>query len=147
MAETPPTAPMTPDERRAMFEAATPDTLVAVYADLREAREQVRKTEKGWTEKMEEVAAVLMSKMDQMKQESFRGQCGFTAYISELQTPAVLDHDDLRAFVASQEDGLDYLDLRPNKEMALSYAEAHDGALPPGVKLNSVRRLNVRKSN
>lgn len=134
------------EERRRLFEQYPPGTLVDVYVKLREAREKVREYEKQWTAKMEDAEAVLMTKMDELKQTNFKGTSGFTAYLSTLETVGVLDSGDFRAFIEEDENGLDYLDLRPNKEMTMIYAEAHEGALPPGVKLNSKRRVNVRKS-
>ena len=147
MTDEAPKKSLTSAERRALFEQAVPGTLVDVFVMLRRQKDELNKQKKAVNAEMDDLAFVLITKMDKLEQTSFKGVGDYTAYISELRTTGVLDHDDLRTFVRSRDDGLAFLDLRPNKEMALAYAEEHNGALPPGVKLNSVRRLNVRKTS
>jgi hypothetical protein len=127
-------------------ELARIDELVA---DFRTLRDWLDTQKKKYEEKIapiiarkEEIGREMLAFLDQTGQESARTSQGtVTARVD--RTASCSDPDEFMAFI--RESGLlELLDRRPNKTACLAYLSEHN-ELPPGVKLDSIRNVSVRK--
>jgi hypothetical protein len=107
--------------------------------ELKEEYETARGPLKAVDEELQERIRAFL---DATGQEMARTEQG-TVFTTLRHNAALTDPDVFMAFV--EEHGLlELLDRRANATGCRAYAEEH-GELPPGVRINSIRYVNVRK--
>jgi hypothetical protein len=127
-------------------ELARIDELVDDFRTLRnwlEREEERYKTRIApYIARREELKGEMLAFLDRTGQKSARTAKG-TVEIRVDRSASCSDPDKFMAFI--RESGLlELVDRRPNKTACLAYLNEHD-ELPPGVKLDSTRNVNVRK--
>lgn len=133
-----------PSDGEALLLAVTPENLVTVFVALREERQRYKEKAQLIRVQMDVIERVLLTKMKQLGQQNFKTENGYLAYQKELRTWSVADRDEFLAFL--DENGMDYLQAGIDKAMAEQWVEAHDGAVPPGSKVNTILRVNVSRT-
>jgi hypothetical protein len=89
------------------------------------------------------VDAALIEMLDNAGAEMVRTDAG-TVTALVRRTASLQDPDAFMNYVKTN--GLfELMDRRANVTACVEHAETHDGQLPPGVKLNSIRHVGVRK--
>lgn len=127
----------------ARLSAANSDALVQAYLKVRQQRDEVRRQEKELNAKLEMLAMIIIDKLQNLKQDAFRS-IGYTVYKYERKTASVNDRDLLLEFVR-QNNAWQFIDVKANAESANDYLAEHNHA-PPGVTVNTLVKLGVRKS-
>jgi hypothetical protein len=127
-------------------ELARIDELVG---DYRTVRDWLDAQKKKYEEKIapyialkEELKGEMLAFLDQTGQESARTSQG-TVTAKVDRTASCSDPDEFMAFIRVS-GLLELLDRRPNKTACLAYLNEHN-ELPPGVKLDSIRNVSVRR--
>ena len=124
----------------------TKDKLVESYIAIRDriaARKAAFDAEDGKDkELLRKIELVLMQRMDQDKEESFKTAAG-TAFIQVNDFAGVADWDALKDFVLANE-AFDFLEKRVAKTAVREYVKANN-QLPPGVNYGTKREVMVRR--
>lgn len=130
----------------------TADKLVAEYFQLKDQLEAWNKKFaehiKPTQARLEELSNLLLALLNQQGAESLKTDHG-TAYKSTIVTPSIVDRDAYLDFIEQNwgEIGNEMLQLgAPQKKAVQDYMESHNGVLPPGTKISSFTRVNVRRS-
>lgn len=131
-----------PDDKKSVRKL---DELVNVYLELDRHIEQIKKEYRKkiapLNDHQEKLTGRILNFLDRTGQKSARTIDG-TLVTSVVSRKAQLDEpDDFMAFVA-QHQLFELLDRHANTKACCEFAEEH-GRLPPGVKINSIRRLKV----
>lgn len=126
--------------------------LVAEYFQLKDQLEvwnkKVAEHIKPTQVRMEELSNLLLALLNQQGAESLKTDHG-TAYKSTIVTPSIVDREAYLDFIEANwgEIGNEMLQLAaPQKKAVQDYIDSHNGMLPPGTKLSSFTRVNVRRS-
>jgi hypothetical protein len=124
------------------------DKRVAQFIQVRDAIEELEERHKNelkpWKAAKEKLVGEMLEFLDKTGQKSAKTEDG-TVSISVRHTAVCADPDRFIEFVF--ENGLrELIDRRANALACRDYAEAHDGVLPPGVKINSMRTVGVTRS-
>jgi hypothetical protein len=125
------------------------DRLVRVFIKIRAARSDLKRT-------FETEDGELKGKLRQVENELLRraleqGLKGFntnngTTYVKEEQHVSIADPDDFMEFVKEEGD-LYFYEQRPSLGHVREYQKAHDGELPPGIRMFRENRMRVRATN
>jgi hypothetical protein len=91
----------------------------------------------------EKIAGVLLQFLDDTGQESARTSEG-TVSVTHRSTASLSDPDAFMNYVVAHK-AFELMDRRANSTACREFAE-ENGSLPPGVRLNSIRTVGVRKS-
>jgi hypothetical protein len=94
--------------------------------------------------KKEQLTEDLLAALEQTGAEMMRTKHGTVSKLLK-STASLHDPDAFMAFVVEQEQ-FELLERRANVTACREYADEHDGALPPGVKMNVKRYVGVRTS-
>jgi hypothetical protein len=122
----------------------TPGQLTVAYLKVRGNREELRAQLKLIDAKLDIIEELLLRKLDALELDSFNAG-GSVVYTADLITARVIDREMVFDFI--RDSGLlELLEARVSKEAVQLYAENNGGALPPGVELHKMVRLNVRKA-
>lgn len=98
--------------------------------------------------RMEEIKNELHALLNQQGGKAIKTEHG-TASTSVITTPGISDREAYLDFVEQNwtEHGNAMLQLSaPQVTAVKEYMEAHNGALPPGVKISTYTRINITKS-
>ena len=122
------------------------DILIDKYIQMRDAvDEETNKFKskiKDATDVADLIEAVLMEKMDQTGLQSGSSTSG-TAYFADKTMCGVGVWDELLPFI--MQGNPQFLNKAVNKTAVKEYMEENDGALPPGVRWDVERVLQIRK--
>jgi hypothetical protein len=126
--------------------SADMDRRTAQYIALRDRIKQIDDAHKEERNKyvtlMDEVAGHIQAFMEANKLENLKTEHG-TCYTSTKTSASLADADAFMKFVIDNK-MFDLLDRRANATAVKAYVEEHKG-LPPGVSLNQVQTLGVRR--
>lgn len=132
-----------------------PPTAADLVAEYFQLKDQLEVWSKKYAEhikpsqaRMEELSNLLLGLLNEQGAESLKTDHG-TAYKSTIVTPSIIDRDAYLDFIEQNwgEIGNEMLQLgAPQKKAVSDYMESHNGMLPPGTKLSSFTRVNVRRS-
>ena len=121
--------------------------LVAQYIAV---RERMRKLKALYEEQLQpfkdaesKLSGVMLQFLEETGQESARTDAG-TVYITERHTASLTDPDLFMEFVMKN-GAFELMDRRANSTACRDHCEEY-GSLPPGVKINSLRTVNVRST-
>lgn len=131
-----------------MSASITVDNLTNVFVRIRDKRRELKRVFEAEDE-------VLKNKLKQVEIELLRraqeeGVTGWktphgTSYMTEEQHTSIADPDGFMEFVLQTGDLLFY-EQRPSLSHIREYQQAHDGELPPGVRMFRENRMRVRAS-
>lgn len=131
-----------------MAEEIGTDRLVRAFIKIRAQRGANKKAFEAVDEelkaKLRTVENELLRRAQEQKVTSFKTADG-TTYISEERHVSIADADEFTAFVLESGDPYFY-EQRPSLGHITEYQNAHDGNLPPGVRLFRENRMRVRAS-
>lgn len=135
----------------AQFRACTPGLLAEMYVLERNARDDAKDVVAAHQKRLDFIASIIFEKMDQLKLTEFRPDSDQRTSVtdSEIRTAVVTDKEVFREFVKTQLltgtdlDALDYLECRASLTTADEYMASNNNQLPPGMKINRVRKLRV----
>jgi hypothetical protein len=124
------------------------DRLVRTFIKIRAARGALKRSyeeEDGDLQlKLKAVENELLRRAQEQNVEGFKTADG-TTYISEERHASIADADEFTEFVKKTGDVYFY-EQRPSLGHITEYQAAHDGALPPGVRMFREFRMRVRAS-
>lgn len=126
---------------------ATLKDLIQQYVDLRrkktELAEQQKEAMAPYNSAMMGLENVFMAEMDKAGVDSVSARDVGTIYRSTRSTVTVADFEALKAFVL-EHGAWELLQARANAPAVEAYLE-DTGELPPGINLNRILKINVRK--
>ena len=121
------------------------DVRIAQYLVV---REEIRTLEARHKEELaplqafkEQLAGIMMAFLDATKQESARTKLG-TIFTKTNHYASLADPEAFMEFVIANEQ-FELMDRKANSLACRDYAKEH-GTLPPEVRINSVRNVNVK---
>lgn len=117
-------------------------TILKTYLHLRDRRDLHVKAAKDFSRQMEKVEVVLLKRMDEDQADQFKAD-GIVAYKQVQDKAHVSDFEAFLNFVLSGE-RRDMLTSAVRQDAVREFL-AESGALPPGVSLNRIVKVNVRK--
>jgi membrane protease subunit (stomatin/prohibitin family) len=124
------------------------DKRVAQYVMIRDEIEAIeerhRQELKPFVKAKERLTGELLEFLDGNGLKSAKTTAG-SIRISVRHTGVCTDPDRFMDFVF-EHNLRDLIDRRANGVACRDYAEAHDGVLPPGVKINSMRTIGVTRA-
>ena len=124
------------------------DKRVAQFIQIREAIEQLKEKHKLELAPYEDIKGKLVGEMldflDKSGQKSAKTAEGIATVIVR-HTAVCTDPDEFIEFVRKN-DAYELMDRRANAIACRDYAEEHEGTLPPGVKINSLRTVGVTRA-
>ncbi len=124
------------------------DELVRRYIVVRDAKDQMADRHKKEIAKLadglKKLESMLLTALNESGAESTRTKNG-TAYKKVVTSVRVVDRTAYLEFVAATGD-FDFLESKANKTAVEAYMEAHEGDLPPGVTINRIATVGVRRS-
>jgi hypothetical protein len=118
--------------------------LVMIRDEIERVEEEQKKQVAPLKAVRDRIIGELLMFLEQTGQKSAKTAEG-TVSIKVTYTAPLTDPDEFMTFVR-ENDAYELMDRRANATACKEYAEEHDGALPPGVKLNSKRSVGVTKS-
>ena len=122
------------------------DVRVKQYIALRDRIKQIddaHETErKKYVTLLEEVGGLLRVFLEANKLENLKTEHG-TAYVSTRYTASLADPDAFMKFVIDNKE-FELLDRRANATAVKEYTHEHN-TLPPGVNLNAMQTVGVRR--
>lgn len=123
----------------------TTDRLVRTFIAIRDRRKELKATyEKENSElaqKQRRVENELLRRAKDEEVEGFKTASG-TTYQTEVKHVSIADQDDFNAFVKKSGD-LYFYEQRPSLGHIVEYQNAHDGKLPPGIRMFREFRMRV----
>jgi len=126
----------------------TTSQLVRVFIKLRGKRSELKtafeEEDEELKQKQRMVENELLSRAIEEKCTGFTTKVG-TTYISEERHVSIVDSDEFTSFVRDTNDYLFY-EQRPSLGHVTEYQKAHDGLLPPGIRMFMENRMRVRAS-
>ncbi len=124
------------------------DKRVAQFIMIRDEIETIEERHKAelkpFKAAKDRLAGEMLEFLDSTGQKSAKTAEG-TVTVSVRHTAVCADPDRFIEFVF-ENDLRELIDRRANATACRDYAEEHDGVLPPGVKLNSMRIVGVTRS-
>jgi len=124
----------------------TTDALVRTFIKIRDARSENKRTfeavDEQLKQKLRRVENELLRRAQEQGVKGFTAESG-TTYIKEDKHVSIADSDDYMEFVLETGDLLFY-EQRPSLKHIVEYQNAHDGKLPPGVRMFRENRMRVR---
>jgi hypothetical protein len=124
------------------------DKRVAQFIFIRDEIEKIKARHKQELAEYEHFKQLLIGEMldflDRTGQKSAKTAKG-TVSITVKHTAICTDPDQFIDFVR-EHDLYELMDRRANAIACRGYAEEHEGTLPPGVKINSMRTVGVTRS-
>lgn len=136
--------PVFTDAVMAQMQAADPDRLVEAYLAVRQKRDQLKAAMELHSKRMERISDVLLQKMQELNITGFKSKCGYTVAQSELVSATITDKEQFEEYVRTS-GHVELMEVRVSKGGVIEYLDTTK-TLPPGVELNRVVRLSVRKS-
>jgi len=131
-----------------MTETPNVDAIVEVFLAVREklkamddAHELLRKE---WVEKKEKLSGWLLNFLDTNGLENAKTPSG-TVHTTTRSSATLADADAFMRFVIDNNE-YDLLDRRANATAVKEFVKSHDGSLPPGVNLSSMKTIGVRRA-
>jgi hypothetical protein len=123
------------------------DARVEQYVRLRDTIKQMDDAHKAKMEKfreaLEQLNSLLLNHLQMINIDSAKTSAG-TVYRTERATASIEDGDAFMRFVIGDQ-AFEMLDRKANVTAVQDYAKEH-GVLPPGVKLTTVQKVNVRRA-
>jgi hypothetical protein len=123
------------------------DKLVRTFIKIRDRRKAIKASfedeDTDLKAKLRLVENELLRRAQDGKMTTFTTESG-TAYRSEDKHVSIADPDDFKDFLADAEDPYLFYEQRPALGRILEYQKAHDGELPPGIKMFREFRMRVR---
>jgi hypothetical protein len=132
------------EKMRQKLTAADIGTVIEVYRQIRDKRDQLKRAMELQSNLMWEIGVFGLDKLAASNVDSVRHN-GYTAYKGERQTAVVKDPEEFRQFLADSQ-RWELLETRASKDQVMAYLEESGGVLPPGVGLNRILSFNVRKA-
>jgi hypothetical protein len=124
------------------------DKRVAQYIMIRTEIEEIEERHKAELKPFklakERLVGEMLEFLDRTGQKSAKTAVG-TVTVSVRHTAVCIDPDVFIEFVF-EKNLRELIDRRANAVACRDYAQEHDGVLPPGVKINSLRTVGVTKS-
>lgn len=124
------------------------DKRVAQFVLVRDEIDAMKERHKAELKPYEDVKNKLIGEMlaflDSTGQKSAKTAEGIATVI--VRHTAVCTDPDLFIEFVFEKNLRDLIDRRANAVACRDYAEEHDGSLPPGVKINSMRTVGVTRS-
>jgi hypothetical protein len=124
------------------------DKRVAQFVQIRDAIEQIKDKHKLELAPYEEIKQKLIGEMldflDKSGLKAAKTSAG-TVSITVRHTAVCSDPDEFIDFVFVN-NLRELIDRRANAVACRDYATEHDGTLPPGVKINSLRTVGVTRA-
>ena len=121
------------------------DVLVARYVRIRDhidqTEEVIKKHLAPFKAAKDEVTAALLKLLDAQGTEMARTKHG-TVTARVRRTSPLTDAEAFMEFVRDN-DAWELMERRASADACIDYAKEHDGTLPPGVKINSIRYVGV----
>jgi hypothetical protein len=124
-------------DKRVLQFIAIRDEIAAIKARHKEELAPYEETKQKLIDEM-------LAFLDKTGQTSARTEYGL-ATIQDKST-AICSDPDLFVHFVRENDAYELMDRRANLTACRDYAQANDGMLPPGVKINSWRTVGVTKS-
>ena len=122
--------------------------VIAKYVEIRDEIERVAERHaaelKPFSDQKTLIENWLMGKMNEAGCDQFKSEAG-TAFRSTTTRAKVADWQPLLDFIINGGEW-DMLTHAVSGDAVKQYAAEHGGALPPGVKLNSVMSVKVRRA-
>jgi hypothetical protein len=115
---------------------------ITVRDAIKRLDENHNNARKNLLDLQERVGGKIRAFMDANKLENLKTEHG-TAYTTTVFSASVADPDLFMRYVIEHKE-FDLLDRRANKTAVVAFVKEHKG-LPPGVNLNSVQNLGVRR--
>ena len=123
------------------------DELLERYVKLRDKKQEKEKAHKQeiakYTEMLRRVEQILLDHFNETGADSVKTPHG-TAYKTVASSVSVADRDVFLDFVRDQ-DAWAFLESRANKSAVEEYLAEHE-ALPPGLNMTRVAKVNIRRS-
>lgn len=119
------------------------DQFIQLRTRLREIDATHEEARKGLVHGINVIESFLMEHLDKIGANSIKTDAG-TCYTSTRTTASLGDPAAFMNFVIANEE-FDLLERRASSTAVQAYVKEHDGVLPPGVNLNMIRSLGVRK--
>ena len=131
-----------------MTETPNVDAVVEVFLAVREklkamddAHELLRKE---WVTKKEALSGWLLNFLDTNGLDNAKTVHG-TVHTTTRSSATLADADAFMRFVIDNNE-YDLLDRRANATAVKEFIKSHDGSLPPGVNLTSMKTVGVRRA-
>lgn len=126
---------------------STVDNRVGQYVAIRDKIRQIKERHEAELKPLLEVQELVGAWLDQFLTNS--GSTGVktahgTCYKSTRYTASLADADAFMGYVIKTGE-FELLDRRANPTAVRDYAKEHDGNLPPGVNLNAISSVGVRR--
>lgn len=132
----------------------TPDALIERYLFLRDFKDEQSKKFAEWAkpinEEMESISSRLHEHLLSLggDKPSIKTAAG-TAFTTTSKNPRIENRDTYLDFVLDNWDTVGNAMLQvgtPQVSAVVEYMDAHDGQLPPGVKIEPFTKVTIRKS-
>lgn len=122
------------------------DRLVRAFVRIRDRRAELKReftlADDDLKGKQRQIENELLRRAQADNLEGFNTKFG-TTYIAEERHVSIADPDEFAPFVLETGDLLFY-EQRPSLGHVMEYQKAHDGKLPPGVRMFREFRMRVR---
>lgn len=129
-----------------MSTSITVDKLTQAFVRIRDKRRELKHTfdaeDEVLKEKLKQVEIELLRRAQEEGVTGWKTPHG-TPYMTEDQHTSIADPDGFMEFVLQTGDLLFY-EQRPSLSHIKEYQKAHDGELPPGVRMFRENRMRVR---
>ena len=112
--------------------------------EIEAIKERHRQELKPYEELKNKLIGTMLDFLDRTGQKSAKTANGI-ATVTVRHTAVCTDPDRFIDFVR-EHDLFELMDRRANAVACRDYAEEHDGVLPPGVKINSIRTVGVTRA-
>lgn len=126
----------------------TVDQVIARYVEIRDEREALAERHKAemapLNDALDKIEAWLMAQMNAVGTDQFKSQAG-TAFRKTTNRVKVEDWDAILQFIQDNHEWT-FLTKALAGDAVKQYAAEHGGALPPGVALNTVLSVQVRRA-
>jgi len=123
------------------------DRLVRAFINVRAKRGELKQAfeveDTDLKTKQRRIENELLRRATENGLEGFKCAEG-TTYISEEQHVSIADQDTFREFLTDTEDPFGFYEQRPSLGRIKEYQKAHDGDLPPGIRMFRENRMRVR---
>lgn len=119
-----------------------PGILAEAYVTLRNEKRALEAEVKRINAKMDILSGLIMQKMEELQQDGFNAY-GHTVYRNQMTSASLTDREAMRTFVLAN-DAWELVDLKANAKAVEEYY-INTKVMPPGVNLNRIIRLGVRK--
>jgi len=129
------------------LKAAPDGVLIEAYLKMRKLRDEAKRAfvvaQKPTLDGMQAIENEMLRRLNESETDSKSSDKG-TAYVTSKKSATLMDREAFFNYVHSN-DAWDLADLRANCAAVEKFGEANDGELPPGVKFNVEKAVNIRK--